>query len=88
MIAICGYMDIWQPNWKPILLIRLSLKGVTQHIGGKGDAYRTHGCDKSMLLAYLIWGREPAWRLARGDHQEGRHRVGEATHPGVFCFLI
>ena len=31
----------------------------------------------------LGMGREPAWRLARRDRQGWRHRVGEATRPGV-----
>ena len=80
-------MGIWHATRKPILLVRLSPKGVNQHGVGQGDAHRTHGCGKSMPLScweLLGTKREPAWRLPRRDCQEWQHRVIEATHPRAY----
>ena len=54
--ANCDNMGIWHATQKPILLIWLSLKGITQSGGGEGDTHRTHGCIKSMPPAgsYLV----------------------------------
>ena len=44
----CGYMGMWHTTQKPILLIGLSLKGITQHGGGQGD---THPPTELMAVA-------------------------------------
>ena len=40
--ANCGYMSMWQANWKPILLIALSPKRIEKHGGELEGAYITH----------------------------------------------
>ena len=50
-------MALWHVTQKVILLVGLSLKGITQGGGGQGGACKVHGWDKLMLpvVGYLVW---------------------------------
>ena len=50
-------MGMWRDTRKPIQLIGLFLKGITQLGGGQGEAQRTLGCGKSMPPArsHSVW---------------------------------
>ena len=58
---------IWHATQKLILLVGLSLKGITQGGGGQGGAHKVRGWGKSMLPAgsmetYTGWSED-----GRGD---------------------
>ena len=55
--ANCGYIGMWRDTGKPILLIGLFPKEITQLGGGQRDGHRTLGCGKSITPAgsHSVW---------------------------------